>query len=283
MNPTYAAYGKDYPKYVYSYSHMRLEDSLAFEAMIIKDSLLFLKEKKEGTATSSQWHRATFKPQETYAIMALGDNILFWLLSHWLVEDASLLPNEFELFHYPFLFAGYLALFFTALNLLPLGQLDGGHVVYGLFGYKRHRIISVSFFTVFVFFAGIGVFKDNLLGINFFKAEPLEMLLFAGAYVYFLFSMYERFFKEHKTTAVLIATSLFAAQFLVEYFIPSWQGFNGWMVFAYLVGRFLGLEHPPAAEEQPLDLKRKILGWLALLIFVLCFTPEVLKIHVITP
>jgi hypothetical protein len=108
-------------------------------------------------------------------------------------------------------------------------------------------------------------------------------LLFAGAYIYFLYSMYERFFRNNKTTAMLIATSIFAAQFLIEYLFPFWQGFNGWMVFAYLVGRFLGLEHPPAAEEQPLDWKRQVLGWLALLIFVLCFTPEVFNVHLITP
>jgi hypothetical protein len=95
--------------------------------------------------------------------------------------------------------------------------------------------------------------------------------------------MYENFFRTNKVTALLFATSVFAAQFMVEFIIPSWGGFNGWMMFAYLVGRFLGLEHPPAAEEKPLDMKRKILGWLALMIFVLCFTPEVFKFQLLTP
>lgn len=283
IHPSYAAYGTNYESHVYTYAHIRMEDSLYHESIMLRDSLAFVQAKKEGKADLKPWHRQAFKPQDVYSIMALGDNILFKILSQLLVEDQSLLPNAFELIHYPLLFAGYLALFFTALNLLPIGQLDGGHVIYGLFGYRRHRMISISFFTLFVVMAGIGIFKDNLLGINFFNAEPVEMLMFAGAYVYFLYSMYENFFKHNKTTAVLIATTIFAIQFLVEYVIPSWQGFNGWMVFAYLVGRFLGLEHPPAAIEQPLDWKRKVLGWLALLIFVLCFTPEVFKIQILTP
>ena len=283
IHPQYKKYQGEYEQHVYTYAHVRMEDSLYHEKSQQLDSLASVRAKKEGNAESTEWHRTPFKPQEVYSIMSLGDNILFKLLSRLFVEDQSLLPNAFELIHYPFLLAGYLALFFTALNLLPIGQLDGGHVIYGLFGYRRHRIISVSFFTVFVLMAGMGIFKDNLLGINFFNADPLEMLLFAGAYVYFLYSMYENFFKYNKTTAVLIATAIFAVQFLVEYMIPSWQGFNGWMLFAFLVGRFLGLEHPPAAEESPLDGKRKVLGWLALLIFVLCFTPEVFKVQLLTP
>jgi membrane-associated protease RseP (regulator of RpoE activity) len=283
IHPSYAEYNGDYAKEVYTYAHIRKEDSLYHEAVMQRDSLQFVADKKSGKTDVGQWERSAFKPQEVYSIMSLGDNILFKLLSKVLVSDESLLPNAFELIHYPLLFAGYLALFFTALNLLPIGQLDGGHVIYGLFGYRRHRMISISFFTLFVTLAGVGIFKDNLLGINFFNAEPIEMLLFAAAYIYFLYSMYEQFFKNNKTTAVLIATSIFAAQFLVEYMIPSWHGFSGWMVFAYIVGRFLGLEHPPAAIEQPLDWKRKVLGWLALVIFVVCFTPEVFNIKLLTP
>jgi membrane-associated protease RseP (regulator of RpoE activity) len=262
---------------------MRATDSLNFERSIREDSAVYFALDKEAQAKVKPWHRLPFKAQGSYIEMSLGNNILFWVLGKIWVSDESLLPNSFELFHYPFLFAGYLALFFTALNLLPVGQLDGGHVIYGLFGYRKHRYISISFFTAFLFLAGVGMFKDNLLGINFFTAEPFEMVLFAGAYVYFLYSMYERVFMHDKITAVLFATSIFAGQFLVEQFFPTWHGFNGWMVFAYIVGRFLGLEHPPAMHEESLNVKRKILGWIALVIFVLCFTPEVFKMQLITP
>lgn len=44
-------------------------------------------------------------------------------------------------------------------------------------------------------------------------------------------------------------------------------------VFILLLGRFLGIYHPEVEIDEPLDLKRKLLGWFTLLIFILCFTP----------
>jgi membrane-associated protease RseP (regulator of RpoE activity) len=46
--------------------------------------------------------------------------------------------------YHPVAFAALVGFFATALNLLPVGQLDGGHIVYAMFG-RRHHLISRLF------------------------------------------------------------------------------------------------------------------------------------------
>jgi membrane-associated protease RseP (regulator of RpoE activity) len=55
----------------------------------------------------------------------------------------------------PVAYAGWIGLFITALNLMPVGQLDGGHIAYGLFGQRRARMIGIG---AFLTMAGLGLF-----------------------------------------------------------------------------------------------------------------------------
>lgn len=65
--------------------------------------------------------------------MQLGDPLLFKILQPFLIGD---IPAGYDLVLHPFAYAGWVGLFVTSLNLLPVGQLDGGHVVYAIFGKK---------------------------------------------------------------------------------------------------------------------------------------------------
>lgn len=74
----------------------------------------------------------------TTGALILGDSFLFTWLSDMVVGK---LPEGHTLMLNPVAFAGWVGLLVTMLNLLPLGQLDGGHILYALFG-KRQVIIS---------------------------------------------------------------------------------------------------------------------------------------------
>jgi membrane-associated protease RseP (regulator of RpoE activity) len=62
-------------------------------------------------------------------------------------EQALHLPPLIEL--NPVMWAAWIGVFMTSLNLLPVGQLDGGHVTYAIFGRRGHRAIAwVGFISV---------------------------------------------------------------------------------------------------------------------------------------
>jgi len=140
-------------------------------------------------------------PPEAGLGITLGEPLLFKLVC-WLTLG-PLGPEDHVLIH-PVAFAGWLGLLITALNLLPVGQLDGGHVIYALFP-TWHRRISI---------ASLGV--------------------------------------------------------LVVFGVLTWQG---WLLWAVLL-TLLGTRHPPpACDWITLDRRRKVLGALTILVFVLTFTP----------
>jgi membrane-associated protease RseP (regulator of RpoE activity) len=114
-----------------------------------------------------------------------------------------------DVFIHPVAFAGWAGLLVTSLNLIPAGQLDGGHVLYSLVGER---------------------------------AQALRWPLIVG---------------------------LGALGLLV------WPG---WLLWAGIV-YFFGQGHPPPLDSlTPLGTGRKILAVLALLVFVLTFSPRPLWI-----
>jgi len=73
----------------------------------------------------------------------IGGSILFNFIKSSFGADH--LPM-WEIYHFPLIFAGWIGLFVTALNLMPIGQLDGGHISYALFG-KNAKIIAIISFA----------------------------------------------------------------------------------------------------------------------------------------
>ena len=109
---------------------------------------------------------------------------------------------------HPSAFAGWLGILVTALNLFPIGQLDGGHVFYALLGKKSQK--------------------------------------------------YSRYI-------------LYAFVFMGIFF------WIGWLVWALLIS-VMGLKHPAILDENtPLSPRRKVIGILVLLIFILSFIPDPIK------
>lgn len=81
----------------------------------------------------------------------LADPFLFSFIQRLVMGE---IPENYDVLLHPIGYAGWVGLFVTALNLLPVGQLDGGHMVYALFGQKSRAIFLVAiavmaFITIF--------------------------------------------------------------------------------------------------------------------------------------
>jgi len=133
--------------------------------------------------------------------LSLGSSILFSIITK---ITLNINPEKYEVILHPVAFAGWIGFLVTSLNLLPIGQLDGGHIVYALFG-ERHKNIAMLTIPLLV-----------ILGVIFWP---------------------------------------------------------GWLIWAFLM-IIIGYRHPPVIYPQiQLDRKRRVIGWVSLVIFILTFTP----------
>lgn len=76
------------------------------------------------------------------ADLVFGKTLLYSLFEKIFARSGGYIPPMSEMYHYPMLCVGWFGLFVTSLNLLPVGQLDGGHLVYGLASKRTHRLIG---------------------------------------------------------------------------------------------------------------------------------------------
>ena len=100
--------------------------------------------------------------------LVFGNTFLFTILKSIFVDSTQFFPPMSEIYHYPYLCVGWFGLFITAMNMIPVGQLDGGHISYTMFGEELHYKIAIISFSLLFVFGTIGILEGVLdLGVRF--------------------------------------------------------------------------------------------------------------------
>ena len=133
-----------------------------------------------------------------HGALTFGTPPMLWLLERAIFPGVA----TADIYLHPVARAAWIGLLATALNLLPIGQLDGGHILYAMAG-DKHRFLSRVFVMA-----------------------------------------------------------------LVPIGIVFWYGWLLWAVLLF----FFGMRHPAIYDAAELSAGRRRMGYLALVIFLLCFT-----------
>jgi len=105
----------------------------------------------------------------TYFKDPLLMRFIAWVIG---VQAENILAN-------PFYLAAWIGLLVTSLNLLPVGQLDGGHAVYAVFGVRVHRVLGRLAFLTMSILAVLGWFWHRSPG-GFLYVIILGIMLRVG-------------------------------------------------------------------------------------------------------
>jgi len=204
------------------------------------------------------------------ANILLGNTILYSFLAGFFDN----VPPMFEMYHYPFLFAGWLGLFFTALNLTPVGQLDGGHILYSLIGYEKHKKVARLIYGGILTLAGIEMIPFLTININeWMPGYGYSSLLIWTLIVFFLLGKaFHRELNWILPTLVLSVGLAFIYLFISSGFTQA--GSLIWVFWSFFIAYFVKIEHPPVLFEQPLSPARRRMGWVSMAVFILCISPN---------
>lgn len=174
-----------------------------------------------------------------------GNTIIYWMMSNLFANPDGFIPPMNEFYHYPFLSVGWFGLFVTSLNMLPIGQLDGGHITYAMFG-KTHKKIALYAWR-FIFILGISSF------INL-------------TYETFRFEMSWEFLQRIRE---IILPPL---EYLKTNFPMVFYGWFGWLVWSFVTKVIIKLEHPPIEANDELGKGRMLIGWFTIAILIGSFS-----------
>jgi membrane-associated protease RseP (regulator of RpoE activity) len=145
-------------------------------------------------------------PRDTGGMLELGEPLLFKLAS-WVCWGTQ--PDGYSVNMHPMAFAAWFGLLATALNLFPIGQLDGGHISYAVLGPR----------STYVTFAMIGV-AISLSA--FFSSSWIVWTVLTIAMLFMFGPRHPRVYDEHvpldRTRMVL---ALFALIMFIVCFTPS--------------------------------------------------------------
>jgi membrane-associated protease RseP (regulator of RpoE activity) len=127
-----------------------------------------------------------------------GKTLLYSMCEQLFANPNGYVPPMTEVYHYPLLCVGWFGLFVTALNLLPIGQLDGGHLVYGMFGSRIHSMVG-KVTALVLFLISIPDSINSLAQAGMFEMPAwLEPLVIAGGSTWFVWAIIASFLMRFK-------------------------------------------------------------------------------------